>query len=174
MTVVKYIHFFFFKALAKMFHYLKCHEMEYRPQDSVISYFLFNSSNFALLLSKKLSPDFVWKLQFHCNPQHLWFALRYKIVSFREYYCRLLCRKSLSSLHSILWCCHSGKDVSCVAGSRWWFHCRFHVENIRKLKHQRLRRRRRRPRKRHLKTLSRLFHLVQCVKWWQIFLELNS
>lgn len=42
---------FFFKAVAKMFHHLKCHEMEYRPQDTVISYFLFNSSDFALFLT---------------------------------------------------------------------------------------------------------------------------
>ena len=41
--------------------------------------------------------------------------------------------------------------------------------------------RRRRLRKRHLKselalleTLSRLFHLIKFVKWWQNFLELNS
>ena len=52
-----------------------------------------------------------------------------------------------------------------------------HVFLNRKLKQQR----RRRPRKRHLKkevalfqTLSRLFHLVQFVKCWQFFLELNS
>ena len=44
------IYTYFFKALAKMFHYLKCHEMEYRPPDTGISYFLFNSSDFALFL----------------------------------------------------------------------------------------------------------------------------
>ena len=55
---------------------------------------------------------------------------------------------------------------------RWWCQA-----DIKELKQQR----RRRLRKRHskwefelLQTLSRLFHLVQFVKCWQFFLELNS
>ena len=77
-----------------------------------------------------------------------------------------ICYKAQKALIII----HPHSRKPCIAGLAF-------KQNSKELKHQR----RRRLRKRHLKsefalpqTLSHLFQLVQFVKCWQIFLELNS
>ena len=77
-----------------------------------------------------------------------------------------ICYKAQKTLIII----HPHSRKPCIAGLAF-------KQNSKELKHQR----RRRLRKRHLKsefalpqTLSHLFQLVQFVKCWQIFLELNS